>query len=64
MALTLTLNTNGLLKLTNALTDVLESIEGVTLKVHGKRSMTHIRYFNYNSSYKGPKGFQPKSIER
>ena len=32
MSLTLTLHTNGLLKLTNALIDVLESIEGVMLK--------------------------------
>jgi len=53
-----------LLKLTNALIDVLESIEEVMLKVHGKRSMTHMRYFNDNSSYKGPKRFQPKAIER
>ena len=51
---TFTVHSNGLLKLTNALIDILESTRGVTLKVHGKGSMTHMRYFNHNSSYKGP----------
>jgi hypothetical protein len=51
------------IKFTIASTYVLESTERVVLKFHEKRNMTHVQYFDHNSSSRNPNGVKPKEHE-